>query len=398
VSSGYELFIDEIDGRLHAAVTRKGALHDLYVDPLDMTGSWASLYHGKVVKIDKKLDAAIVDLGNGLQGLLPAKHVQVQGADPSISRTGIAELLAPGQMILVQVKSEGRKAAALEHAKMPRLTMKIYVIGQHLLYSPVLHHVTISRMIDAEDTLALTSRLKGKGGWIVQPGAADADAGAILKESEQLLSEWHIIKAEREASENRPRLLKGGPNAVHRVLNDYGSPTFDHIHVANKKLLDQMISWCERFEPTLATSKRLRLFKPEKLGQKLFEIHDIFGELADLSDEVIHLPSGGTVIFETTRAFTVVDVNQGDGANPLSVNEEAADMVARQLRLRNISGAIIVDFIGMPLKSERFEVVTRLEQALAGDAATAQIHGFTRLGLIEITRKRRSGWLEEKLR
>ncbi|MDE1151125.1 MAG: ribonuclease E/G [Micavibrio sp.] len=398
MSSGYELFIDEVDGRLHAAVTCKGVLSDLYVDPLDMTASWASLYAGKVVKIDKKLDAAIIDLGNGLQGLLPAKHVHVQGADQSIARTGIAELLAPGQMILVQVKSEGRKGESLEHNKLPRLTMKIYVMGQYLLYSPVLNRVTISRMVDAEDTLALTTRLSGKGGWIVQPGAAMANAGAIIKESEQLLSEWHIIKAERETGENRPRILKGGPNAIHRALSDYGSPHFDHIHVATKKLLDQMVAWCDRFEPTLATSKRLRLFKPEKVGQKLFEIHDIFSELADIGNEVVYLPSGGTIIFETTRAFTVVDVNQGDGANPLTVNEEAVDAVARHLKLRNISGAVIVDFISMSLKTDRFQIVTRLEQALAADAATAQVHGFTRLGLIELTRKRRNGWLAEKLR
>ncbi len=398
MSTGYELFIDEIDGRLHAAVLHKAKLVDLYVDPLDMTAGWASLYNGKVVKVDKKLDAAIIDLGNGLQGILPAKHVHFMGEDESTRRTGIADLLKPGQMVMVQVKSEGKKAGSSENAKLPRLTMKIYVMGQHLLYSPVLNRVTISRMIDNDDTLALTAKLKGKGGWIVQPGAASADANTILAESKRLLDEWQIIKDSRDTGESRPRLLKGAPNAVYRVLGDYGTAHFDHIYVANKILLDQFIAWCEKFEPSLATSKRLRLFKPEKIGQRLFEIHDVFGELEDLNNDMIHLPGGGSIILEPTSAFLVIDVNQGSGDGAVSVNVEAAEEVARQIRLRNISGAILVDFIGMNLKTERFQLITAIEQELKNDAASAQVHGFTRLGIIEITRKRRSGWLAEKLK
>ncbi|MDP2205588.1 MAG: S1 RNA-binding domain-containing protein, partial [Alphaproteobacteria bacterium] len=102
--SGIELFIDDIDGRLHAAVVSKGVLSDLYVDALDQDACWGSIYHGKVLKIDKRLDAAIIDLGNDVTGFLPAKHVYMPQTGEAADRSGIGDLLSPGQMILVQVK------------------------------------------------------------------------------------------------------------------------------------------------------------------------------------------------------------------------------------------------------------------------------------------------------
>jgi ribonuclease E len=396
--SGYDLFADEIDGRLHAAILRKGIVTDLYADSIDMTGGWAALYLGKVTKLDKKLDAAIVDLGNGLQGFLPAKHVHLEGSGSAERRTGIAELLKPGQMLLVQIKSEAKNESLHEQHKLPRLTTKIYVIGQHLLYSPVLNRVTISRSVEDEDIIAFTAHLKGKGGWLVQSSAARADATLIEAESEQLMREWDIINDSRAASDDKPRLLKAAPNALFRVLSDYGAAAFDRIHIGNRQIFEMMTHWCERFAPPLATSKRLRLFKPEKPGQRLFEIDDIYSTLESLNDDIVHLPCGGSIIIEPTHAMVVIDVNQGGAATQLIANLEAAAESARQMRLRNLSGAVLIDFINMPLKSDRYELITAVEKAFARDHASAFVHGFTRLGSIEITRKRRSSPLVERLR
>ncbi|MEZ0225247.1 MAG: ribonuclease E/G [Alphaproteobacteria bacterium] len=394
--SGIELLVDEVDGRLHCAVTRKQGLTDLYADALDMTGSWASLYLGRVVKLDTKLDAAIVDLGNGLQGILPAKHVHFAGGDASEKRTGIANILKGGQMLLVQIKSEGKRASSNENHKMPRLTTKLYVLGHHLVYCPLSSPVTMSRQIEREDVLSMAGKLKAKGGWILQPHAEEENLDVLQAEAQKLLEEWDVILGAEKSSEGKPRLLKGGPTALHRILFDYGAEAFDHIHVGNRKLFDAMSQWCAKYDPPLSTSKRLRLYKPEKPGQTLFDMEDVASELDMLSESRIDLACGGSIIIEPVQALTVVDVNRGSADTVMKANEEAALETARQLRLRNISGAILIDFIGMEERSQRASLMDLLNETFEGDPGGAQVHGFTRLGIVEMTRKRRSGSYAEK--
>jgi ribonuclease E/ribonuclease G len=396
--NGLELLADEIDGRLYAAVVNKGVLTDLYVDPVDTTAGWASLYLGKVIKIDPKLDAAFVDIGDGLTGYLPAKHIRHPGADESETRTGITELLSGGQMILVQIKSEAKRYTEHEAHKLPRLTMKLYVPGMFLVYSPTSSQVTISRRIENEGVLTLTAKLKGKGGWLVQHHAEKATEAEIAHEAKYLQDAWQSILAAKEARKGKPGLLKAGPNALFRAVTDYGAIHFEHIHVGSKKVLDLMTGWCADHVPALATSKRLRLFKPEKTGQRLFDIHDIYAALEALQDGHVHLPSGGSVIIEPTSAVTVIDVNQGSCGSMSAANQDAAREIARQCRLRNMSGAILIDFINMGQRDERTRLLDTLAEVFADDLANAQVHGFTRLGIIELTRKRRTATLAEKLK
>ena len=388
---GVELLADEIDGRLHVAVVKKGVVDNLYVDAKNGAGAWGSLYLGKVSKIDRKLDAAFVDLGGGLVGFLPAKHVHLPGANRSEARTGIADLLKPGQIIMVQVKTEARQDSAHEHHKLPRLTTKIYLFGQYLIYSPMLGKVVISEGIENEDLYKMAAKLKGKGGWIIRPAAETATEEALQFESQSLLSDWQDVQNLREAG-----LLRPGPDAVTRALNDYGA-ALGHIHAGNKKILDRIIAWSEKHAPALAASKRLRLFKPVSKSEKLFDMHDVYSTLDVLGDAHVPLKSGGSLIIERTQAFTVIDVNQGSAAGTAAVNAEAVLEAARQTRLRSLSGAILIDFISMPQKSERTRLIQSLEAAFARDFAGAQVHGLTRLGIAEVTRKRRGASLAEKL-
>lgn len=395
--SGLELLVDEIDGRLHAAVIHKTVLTDLYADPIDKLGAWGALYLGKVAKIDKNLDAAIIDLGNGVSGFLPAKHVHYPGADRSETRTGISELLSPGQMVMVQLKSEARNASEHEQHKLARLTTKLNIQGQHLVYCPIANQVTISRQLVSDPILALTAKLKGKGGWIIMASSEGATEDEIHEETRRLQEEWHVILSEKDASDGKPRLLKTGPNALYRALFDYSEKAFEHIHIGNKNLFDMMASWCEKYSPALATSKRLRLFKPEKTGQKLFDIHDIYSEIESLSDSYVALPSGGSIIIEPTHALIVIDVNQGSSAHAAHAHTEAAAEVARQIRLRNLSGAILIDFMSLP-RTERPAMQEVIEKSFADDHASPHMHGFTRLGIAEITRKRRTAMYFEKIK
>ncbi len=396
--SGIELLVDEAAGRLHCAVVKKTVLTDLYADPIDMTGAWASLYLGKVAKIDTRLDAAIIDLGHGLQGLLSAKHVHFPGGDASEKRTGIANVLKPGQMLLVQIKAEGKRGSTSENHKMPRLTTKLYVLGHHLVYCPFANPVTMSRLIERTDVLNMTAKLKAKGGWILQPHAERADVDALRAEAEKLLDEWTGIQGAEQTSEGKPRILKGGPTALHRALFDYGAGAFEHIQVGNRKIFNAMAQWCAKYDPVLAGSKRLRLYKPAKVGQALLDVEDVLSEIDMLDDKRIELNSGGSIIIETTQALTVIDVNQGSADSIFRANEDAAKECARQIRLRNLSGAILIDFIGMEERSQRAKIVDILETAFSNDPGNAQVHGFTRLGIIEITRKRRTAAYAEKLK
>ncbi|MBU6475126.1 MAG: ribonuclease E/G [Alphaproteobacteria bacterium] len=392
--SELELFADAVEGRLMAVVVKDGVPDDLYADAATPV-RWGALYLGRVVKIDTKLQAALVDLGGGLTGFLPAKHVRTAGADSSDARSGIAELLKGGQTVIVQVKSEGRAGSANENEKMPRLTMKLYVPGLFLAYSPTAKQVTISRKIESEEILALTAKLKGAGGWIVRSPAEKASADEIEGEARRLQDEWQSILAAKEALGDKPGLLKEGPDAVARALADYDATAFGHIYAGDKKVLGIITGWCAAHLPALATSKRLRLFKPEKPGQRLFDSHDIFGTLESLEESAVPLPSGASLVIERTAALTVIDVNQGGASGIAAANLDAAPAIARQCRLRNLSGAILVDFINMDKKDARRDVLETLTAAVADDPAAAQVHGFTRLGMVEITRRRRTASLAE---
>lgn len=398
--SGVDLLVDEIDGRLHAAIVSKGVLHDLYTDAHNTVGLWSSIYMGKVIKIDKALDSAIVDLGGGMQGMLPAKHViypEENPAEPSAKKPPITQVLSPGQKILVQIKSEAKRGTESERHKLPRLTMKVVIIGQYLMHCPVSDKIILPKQNETDKTRKMAEELKGHGGWIIQSAADSADYADVKLEANAMFREWKVIREGIDDSKDTPQLGKSGLNALRRALCDYGDLIFDHIYAGNKKILDILMLWSAKHDPALAHSKRLRLFKPEKPGQRLFDIYDIYGVLEDLREKTVYLNGGGSIIIEETHAFTVIDVNQGEASNIIEVNRQAAFEVGRQVRLRNLSGAILIDFINMQNKSDRFELLETLEKVFQQDKIAVQVHGFTRLGIAEITRKRRSASYAEKL-
>lgn len=393
--SEVELLIDKIDGVLYAAIVRQGRLVDLYADVKSTQPCWGAIYLGKVVKVDTKLDAAIVDLGK-YAGLLPAKHVHHVGADASEARTGIGNLLKAGQRIVVQVKSEGRASSLLEGEKMARLTTKVYIPGNYLSYSPYSAQVTMSREIEDKRVLAEATALEGTGGWIVRAHAKMAEEGALAEEADVLKKEWENILLAAEAMGGGPGLLRKAPAASYRALYDYGAGYFEHIHAGTRAMLDEITSWCRLHLPRLAESKRLRLFKPGKPSDSLFDTYGLHEILEDLKSERIDFESGGSMIIERTSALTVIDINQGSGGKA-DAGHAMVDEIARHIRLRNLSGAILVDFIHSGRKGDRAQMQEALSAALLNDKAGAQMHGFTRLGLAEITRYRRDATWPEKL-
>lgn len=394
MKAGLELLADEIDGCLYAAVVERGMLVDLYMDPAVRAGAWATLYIGRVVKLDRRLNAALVDLGDGLSGWLPAKH-----ALDANGEAGDLNAVRAGQSILVQIKSEAKRATVHEEGKLPRLTMKLYQPGVFVGHHPLSKKVQILEMQETPPARALAEQLKEEGGgWAIRSSTDDATDAEINQEIRYQRALWKKILETQAENAERIGVLKIGPNALYRALFDYGPKAFEHIYAGNRNVLDLAIKWCGRHLPALAESKRLRLFRPEKPGQQLFDIYDIHGELETLSDAEIQLSCGASIVIENTSAFTVIDVNQGSAETILIANRAAALEAARQCRLRNLSGAILIDFINMEQKSERAHLLDSLQEAFLGSGSATQVHGFTRLGIVELTRKRRTGTLAEKLK
>lgn len=391
MTTGYELMVDDIDGHLHAAVVHKTKLHSLYVDTPERNAPWAAIFCGKVTKVDKRLNAAIVDIGGGMTGIISAKNATLPNATRPATVEEISDALTPGQKVMVQVKSEGLKATPFENMKMPRLTMKIHVMGQFT------HHLPFSSQILNPEVSAVSSWLADKGGWVCRRTAAQADIERVRTEAIGLLKQWQDIRTAYDSSDT-PRLLADGPDAAASALRDYGADMFDHIYVASHDILNRVTRWCDVHDAPLATSKRLRLFKPEKPRQRLFDIYEIYGEIDSLHDNRIELVDGGSIVIEQTAALTAIDVNQGNSTDSLvSINLRAAEEICRQIRLRNLSGPILGDFISLSQKSERLQLFNKMETCLKSDPIVSQVHGFTRIGILEITRKRRTPSYAEKV-
>jgi ribonuclease E/ribonuclease G len=393
--SGRDLYIGTYDGHLTAAIVTRGVFDDLYLDTAERKTCWASFYICKVQKIDKKLNAAIIDLGSGFTGILPAKYVFIPGRNKQA--TTIADLLSPGETVQVQIKSEAREKTLHENYKIPRLTMRVCLIGQYVNYHPHGSHGTGQSEFLSDAAKESLAALRAPGGWVAQTNCERADASDIAHEAQSHLNLWADMKKEIASGGDAPRLIRAGLNAFEQALQDYGAKSFDHIFCGDKKILDGMIAWCKRHQPDLATSKRLRLFKPDKPGETIFDAQDVAGQIADLAEKTVHLPGGGTIIIEPTHAVIMIDVNQGAGDAQMT-NTEAAREIARQVRLRNLSGAILVDFINMTQKTDRAQLFDLCGDVFSNDHSGAEVHGFTRLGIMEITRKRRSAALAEKLR
>jgi|AntRauTorckE6833_2_1112554.scaffolds.fasta_scaffold06198_2 ribonuclease E/ribonuclease G len=385
-----EIVAQKIDNQLHAAVLKGGSVTDLYVDSKEAFPLWGSIYLGTVDKIDKALDVAFINIGGNQQGILPLKHIYKAGLDSRTEK--ITSLLNPGETVIVQVKAEGRHKTPFENRKLPRLTMKLYLPGRLLSYSPTANKVTVSRQVSNEDVFRIAQELKTQGGWIIRSAAENADPLALEAEAKILRALWATLQDMRRDKPGTPRLLHKGPNAVCRALIDYASQAVNRIEMTENSQPDSVRKWCDDHIPDLGD--RLIISPEHKVD--LFEMHDIHQIIEEALERYVPLPHGGSLIIEETHAMTVVDLNRGDGGDIKTVNLEAAKEIVRQLRIRNISGALLVDFISMRLRSDRYDLISNLEKMLEDDPGNTQVHGFTRLGIMEITRTRRTGCLLEK--
>ncbi|WP_029008922.1 ribonuclease E/G [Azospirillum halopraeferens] len=386
---GVEILVDRSGPLTRAAVLTAGRLTDLYVDNTGRPSLLGAVFLGRVERIATGLDAAFVDLGGGVSGLLGAADVRAEAGGRRGKPERIGTLLRTGQTVMVQVKADAAGA------KGPTLTMDVTLPGRFLVHAPLAAGIAVSKRLAQGaargDLLRRLEAVLVGEGWIARSGAAAAAAEPLAAEADSLAVAWRSIAA-AAATAIPPARLHDGPDAPRRAVLEHGGGPVERITVDGRALAADLAAWCAAAAPDLAGRITAVDGRPGP-----FELRDLDAEIETLSGPRVPLSAGGSLVIERTEALTVVDVNAGERGNPLDVNLEAAAEIARQLRLRNVGGIVVVDFVNMRGRSDGERLLNALSRAVADDPAQTQVYGLSKLGLVELTRARRGTALADLL-
>ena len=382
-----EILINVTPQETRVAVLEMGVVQELHIERSSSLGLIGNIYKGEVVRVLPGMQSAFVEVGLGRAAFLHVADLLEFGAD---QERPIQELLHEGQALMVQVIKEpiGSKGA--------RLTTQISIAGRFLVYLPEQEHIGVSQRIENEaEREALKNRLVGllpdgqSGGYIIRTLAESATDEELLADLDYLHKAWTNVQETSQGAKPRT-LIYQDLNLPLRVLRDFLCDETSRIAVDSRETFQKMQDFAQRYAG--AVVDRIEHYP----GQRpLFDLYGIENEIEKALSRKVELKSGGTLIFDQTEALTTIDVNTGSfvGNRTLAdtifkTNLEAAQTIARQLRLRNLGGIIIVDFIDMEDESHRTAVQEELQKAVARDRVRTSIHGFSGLGLVEMTRKR----------
>src|SRR5216684_2909934 len=381
--------------RTQIAVMEDGVLVEHYVTRSSQQSYVGNVYLGKVQNVLPSMEAAFVDVGKGRNAVLYAGEVNfdVSGLEGQPKR--IESALKAGQSVIVQVTKDpvGHKGA--------RLTSQVSLPGRYLVYVPGASMTGISRKLPDTERNRLKAILKKvmpeNAGVIVRPAAEGAAEEGLSRDVARLAAQWEAIEKKAKTA-SAPSLLYSEPDLTIRVIRDVFNEDFSKLVVSGDEAWDVVDEYVRYVAPHLAD--RLSRWQGDKDAFAEFRIDE---QLAKALERKVWLPSGGSLVIDNTEAMTVVDVNTGKftgkGGNLEETvtknNLEAAEEMVRQLRLRDIGGIIVIDFIDMVLESNRDLVLRRLLECLARDRTKHQVAEVTSLGLVQMTRKRvGSGLLE----
>ncbi len=379
------------------AVLEDGVLVEHFVTTETSQSMVGNIYLGRVQNVLPGMEAAFVDIGRGRNGVLYAGEVNWEAAGLDGRSRKIEQALKPGDYVLVQVSKDpiGHKGA--------RLTTQISLAGRYLVYVPGGTSTGISRKLPDTERKRLKQILSklvpDEAGVIIRTASEGVSAEELAADVARLEAQWKGIEAaaaeHSEKASGTPRALYEEPDLLVRVVRDLFNEDFSKLVVEGDKAWNLVSGYVNDVASDL--SERVEEFtKAHADAPDSFAVHRIDEQLAKALDRKVWLPSGGTLIIEHTEAMTVVDVNTGkftgSGGNLEETvtrnNLEAAEEIVRQMRLRDIGGMIIVDFIDMVLESNRDLVLRRLTEALARDRTRHQVSEVTSLGLVQMTRKR----------
>jgi ribonuclease E len=377
-----------LEDRTQIAVLEDKILVEHYVTRERNASMIGNVYLGKVQNVLPSMEAAFVDIGRGRNAVLYAGEVNWQEAGLEGQPKRIELALQPGDSVLVQVTKDpvGHKGA--------RLTSQISLPGRYLVYVPNGRMTGISRKLPDKERSrlkkALRAALPEDAGVIVRTAAEGASEEQLSSDVARLAAQWESITAKTETAK-APNLLYSEPDLAIRVVRDIFNEDFAELIVAGTQAQDTIEEYVGWVAPELAD--RVKRWTDT---EDVFAAHRIDEQITKALDRKVLLPSGGSLVIDRTEAMTVVDVNTGrfvgQGGNLEETvtrnNLEAAEEVVRQLRLRDIGGIIVIDFIDMVLESNRDLVVRRLVECLGRDRTKHQVAEITSLGLVQMTRKR----------
>lgn len=388
-----EILINVTAVETRVALLENGMLQDVYVERSANRGIVGNIYLGKVVRVLPGMQAAFIDIGLEKASFIHASDIckPYDEGGNKVAEANITSLLHDGQQVVVQVQKEplGSKGA--------RLTMHLSVSSRFLVYAPGATHIGISQRIEDESErdrlrslVAEQVQLKQyhEDGFIVRT-AAEGGEQEILADMDFLKRVWSAVER-RKINAQAPKLLYEDLPLHLRTLRDMLRPEIERIRIDTEIGYTALSEFAEEYIPEIKT--QIELYHGSR---PLFDLYSIEDEIKRALQRKVELKSGGSLVFDQTEAMTTVDVNTGAYVGHRNLEEtvfktnlEATVALARQLRLRNLGGIVIVDFIDMKDAEHRRQVLRALEKALLKDYAKTSFNGFSDLGLVQLTRKR----------
>ena len=358
-----------------AILDERGKLYDFFVERMLEHQRTGEIYKARVDSVLPGMNSAFLNLGDGRNGFLYLDDVH--GTD-----------VKPGIEMLVQVVKNARKG------KGARVSPRISLAGRYMVLIPEGHETGVSKRIEDCDERArlrtISKEIRPEGfGIIIRTVAEGCDKESLANDVDELLSQWETIRHNAEQN-SAPCLIHRDLGLLERVLRDDLTEDIDEIVVDTEEDKENIQSFAERFFP--GKDIEINLYKGKTA---IFDVYNIENQLLELQDRKVWLSSGAYLVIDQTEALTVIDVNTGKFVGSKNLNDtifktnmEAAEEIARQLRVRAIGGIIVIDFIDMESGNENHELIHQLQELFKTDRCKARVYGVTGLGLVEITRKR----------
>lgn len=388
-----EILINVTPQETRIALVQLGAVQELHIERTLSRGRVGNVYLGKVVRVLPGMQSAFIDIGLERAAFLHVADIWQPRIDHHSSHAPqhpIEKIVFEGQTLMVQVIKDpiGTKGA--------RLSTQISIAGRNLVYLPQEPHIGVSQKIGSEaEREAIRARLIAvlpadeKGGYIVRTMAEDASSEELASDVAYLRKTWATIAA--QATRLPPAsVLYNDLDLAQRVLRDFVTEQTSKIQIDSRETSVKLLDFAHEFTPAVAPL--LHHYTGER---PLFDLYNVEAEIQKALSRRVDLKSGGYLMIDQTEAMTTIDVNTGGYVGARNFDEtifktnlEATHMIARQLRLRNLGGIIIIDFIDMENQEHRQAVLAELNKSLARDRTRVTVSGFSQLGLVEMTRKR----------
>ncbi|MEM6812056.1 MAG: ribonuclease E/G [Pseudomonadota bacterium] len=407
-----DILVDDLNGSLWVAASKKSRsgvnkIHGLEIDPYEEEIRSGSVYWAQVIKIDKALDAAFLQLDDYNTGILHNKDFYIldkNGEYKKDNNIAIGKSLKAGDFIAVQAKSgylpKVDSVDLTMEDKSARVSMNITLPGRYVIYAPLMNGNRISKRIkDKKQRKQLNKMLDSVEmiqGCILRAAAMNTQTEVLMREADILKHIWEELQD--YLGGDAPFLVMDGPDAIKRTLSDQAHSQVERIEVSTMDHFKEVEEWCEIYAPDLVTKIHPADLPQADADLALFDYYDLLNQIDDLFDPYILMNGGGNIIIQQTAALAAIDINRGsDTRSNLTINLEALDEIGRQIRLRNLGGIIIIDFLKMNKKAEHDKLMAAFDDVISQDPCTVQLHGFTSLGLAELTRQRRTPPLQDRL-